>query len=241
MKCPGQDTQYWKAGAIFEAPCPECKRRVEFFKDDTTRKCGNCGHRFLNPKMDFGCASYCQYAEQCIGDLPPELLAQKEDLLKDRVAIEVKRHFKTNFRKIGHATRVARYAERIGRDLGGNLAVIIPAAYLLHVGDTDVETPVAGATVADDSAARDILVRLGAPETMIDAVCDIVRAYRISGNGNGEKADSDYLAVHDAEQIAVLEDRIKDSVGATQPPTTAIDDMLLTDRGRREARSVLPS
>lgn len=232
MKCPGQDTQYWKAGAIFEAPCPECNRRVEFFKDDTTRKCGNCGHRFLNPKMDFGCASYCQYAEQCIGDLPPELLAQKEDLLKDRVAIEVKRHFRTNFRQIGHATRVARYAERIGRELGGNLAVIISAAYLLHVGDADAESTA-------HYTARDILVRLGAPEPLIDAVCDIVQAYRAAGNGNGDRSASEYLAVHDAEQIAVLEERVKDGDAAVPSLTTTIDDTLLTDRGRSEARAVL--
>ena len=60
MKCPGQDTQYWKPGAIFEEKCPECGAAVEFFKDDTTRKCPKCGHRFLNPKLDFGCAAYCQ-------------------------------------------------------------------------------------------------------------------------------------------------------------------------------------
>ena len=66
MKCPGQDSRYWKPGAIFEAKCPECGHAVEFFKDDTTRLCKKCGHRFLNPDMDFGCASYCKYAEQCI-------------------------------------------------------------------------------------------------------------------------------------------------------------------------------
>ena len=37
MKCPGQDTQYWKPGAIYDAKCPECEHVVEFFKDDTTR------------------------------------------------------------------------------------------------------------------------------------------------------------------------------------------------------------
>ncbi|MCP4665624.1 MAG: phosphohydrolase, partial [Deltaproteobacteria bacterium] len=110
MKCPGQDSRYWKPGAIFDAKCPKCGNEVEFFKDDTTRLCKNCGHRFLNPGMDFGCASYCQYAEQCIGNLPPELIAQKENLLKDRVAIEMKRYFKQDFKRIGHATRVARYA-----------------------------------------------------------------------------------------------------------------------------------
>ena len=67
MKCPGQDTQYWKPGAIYDAKCPKCEKIVEFFKDDTTRKCSHCGHRFINPELDFGCASYCQFAEQCIG------------------------------------------------------------------------------------------------------------------------------------------------------------------------------
>ena len=128
MKCPGQDTLYWKPGAIFEAKCPKCGNAVEFFKDDTSRKCDKCGHRFVNPDMDLGCAAYCPYADQCIGDLPPELIAQKEDLLKDRVAIEMKRYFKNDFRRIGHATRVARYAERIGKKEKGMLAVILTAA-----------------------------------------------------------------------------------------------------------------
>jgi endogenous inhibitor of DNA gyrase (YacG/DUF329 family) len=53
MKCPGQDTQYWSPSAIFEVDCPKCGQSVEFFKDDTSRKCGNCDHRFVNPNMDF--------------------------------------------------------------------------------------------------------------------------------------------------------------------------------------------
>jgi hypothetical protein len=103
---------------------------VEFFKDDTARKCGKCGHRFVNPQMDFGCAAYCPYAEQCLGTLPEGLAAQKENLLKDRVAVEMKRYFKNDFKRIGHASRVARHAERIGKAVQGNLAVILSAAYL---------------------------------------------------------------------------------------------------------------
>ena len=101
MRCPGQDTQYWKPGAIFEVRCPRCDHPVEFFKDDPSRRCGHCGHRFANPSMDFGCAAYCQFAEQCLGTLPPEVLAAQENLLKDRVAVEVKRHFRTDFALIG--------------------------------------------------------------------------------------------------------------------------------------------
>ena len=83
MKCPGQDSRYWKPGAIFEESCPKCGHSVEFFKDDTTRICKSCGHRFLNPSMDFGCASYCAYAEQCIGNLPPDA---SEDSVREMFA-----------------------------------------------------------------------------------------------------------------------------------------------------------
>ena len=124
MKCPGQDSRYWKMDAIFNSKCPKCGADVEFFKDDTTRRCGKCGHKFLNPGMDFGCAAYCEFAEDCIGNLPPELLEQKENLLKDRVAVEMKKYFRKDFKRIGHASKVARYAEKIGRDEGGILAVI---------------------------------------------------------------------------------------------------------------------
>ena len=91
MKCPGQDTRYWKPGDIFEVDCPECGNRVEFFKDEATRKCRQCRHTVVNPRMDFGCAAYCKYAADCLGELGPELLAKRNDLLKDKVALEVKR------------------------------------------------------------------------------------------------------------------------------------------------------
>ncbi len=109
MKCPGQDSRYWKPGSIFDTPCPHCGADLEFFKDDTTRLCKKCGKRIINPQMDFGCASYCPHAVNAWVDCPP-IDRPKRDLLKDRVAIEMKRYFTTDFKRIGHATRVARYA-----------------------------------------------------------------------------------------------------------------------------------
>ena len=32
MRCPGQDTRFWKPGDIFEAPCPKCGGRSNFSK-----------------------------------------------------------------------------------------------------------------------------------------------------------------------------------------------------------------
>jgi hypothetical protein len=67
MRCPGQDTQYWKPGDIFDVDCPGCGGKVEFFKDEATRRCRNCGEKIHNPKMDLGCAEHCRYAVDCIG------------------------------------------------------------------------------------------------------------------------------------------------------------------------------
>jgi len=240
MKCPGQDTQYWKPGAIYDAKCPECGHTVEFFKDDTTRKCGHCGHRFVNPKMDFGCAAYCQFAEQCIGNLPPELLAQKEDLLKDRVAIEMKRYFKQDFKRIGHATRVARYAEALGKAEGGNLAVILCAAYLHDIGIHAAEkkynsTAVKYQEQEGPPIARSILEKLGAQPELIGEVCDIV------GHHHHPRPDdtNNFKALYDADLITNLEEENKDSHITSERLERLLEKSFLTISGRKKAAEVL--
>ena len=194
MKCPGQDTQYWTEGAIFEVNCPQCNRPVEFFKDDTTRKCAACGHRFVNPRMDFGCAAYCQYAEQCLGDLPPELVAQQEDLLKDRVAVAVKRLLKKDFKRIGHITRRVRHAEEMGRQQKANLPVLIIASLLWGL-DPAEETggfPVARAVLADTKA----------PPSMVEAVCRLMGG---SDQGDTGEMKQEYALLLEADRLAARE------------------------------------
>jgi len=66
MKCPGQDSRYWDNNYIFEKECPKCKNIIEFYKDDSFRRCSKCESRVKNPKKDLGCAEYCEFAEQCI-------------------------------------------------------------------------------------------------------------------------------------------------------------------------------
>jgi len=240
MKCPGQDTQYWKPGAIFEAKCPKCGHIVEFFKDDTTRKCGSCGHRFVNPKMDFGCAAYCPFAEQCLGTLPPELLAQQADLLKDRVAIEMKRYFKSDFKRIGHATRVARYAEHIGKAESGGLAVILNAAYLHDIGIHEAErkynsTAASYQEQEGPPIARAIMEKLGAKPAMIDEVCDII------GHHHHPRSEEtlNFKVVYDADLIANLEEKQEKKPLDPERFVEIIERSFLTDGGRAEAKKVL--
>jgi hypothetical protein len=240
MKCPGQDSRYWKPGAIFEVQCPKCKSPVEFFKDDTTRKCGRCGHRFVNPHMDFGCAAYCDYAEQCLGTLPEELLAQKEDLLKDRVAVEVKRYLKSDFKRIAHASRVARYAEQIGKGEGGNLAVILCAAYLHDIGIPEAERKYNSAAPEYQEKegppiARAILEKLNAKAAIIDEVCDIIAHH------HHPKPDEslNFRVVYDADQIANLEEAFKEPAAGKDRLKEKIEKTFFTPNGRKTAEAVL--
>ena len=242
MKCPGQDSRYWKPGAIFEVKCPQCGRSVEFFKDDTSRKCNHCGHRFVNPQMDFGCAAYCPYAEQCIGTLPPEVAAQRENLFKDRVALEMKRYFKNDFKRIGHATRVARHAERIAKAEGGNLAVVLAAAYLHDIGMHEAErkhnsTAAIYQEQEGPPIARSILAGLGAGEELIDAVCDIV------GHHHHPRPDEtpEFKAVYDADLIVNLYEKQPVNQYGLERLAEIIDQSFLTESGREEARKVLLS
>ncbi len=240
MRCPGQDMQYWKPGAIFEEKCPQCGQTVEFFKDDTARKCGKCGHRFVNPQMDFGCAAYCPHAEQCLGTLPEGLAAQKENLLKDRVAVEMKRHFKNDFKRIGHASRVARYAERIGKAVQGNLAVILSAAYLHDIGGGIAGGPDGGAPseqpqTEGPAAARAILEKLGAREELIAEVCEILTHLRHPSPGD----TINLLVVRDADLLETIDEQHKSAPLAAGELAERIESSFLTEAGRQAARDIL--
>jgi len=68
--CPGQDTRFWRPGDIFEVACANCGVPVEFWKDESRRKCPKCGSRVHNPKLSMGCAQWCEHAQECLGHDP---------------------------------------------------------------------------------------------------------------------------------------------------------------------------
>jgi hypothetical protein len=216
---------------------------VEFFKDDTTRACPACGHKFLNPGMDFGCAAYCEHAAQCIGNLPPELLAQRENLLKDRVAVEMKRYFRQDFKRIGHASKVARYADEIGRqEAASGLAVILCAAYLHDIGIHEAErkhnsTAARFQEEEGPPIARAILEKTGAKAALIDEVCDIVGHH----HHPRENETINFKVLYDADLITNLEESQKEKEEGSDPERLEkiIDKNMFTETGRQVARRVL--
>jgi len=65
MKCPGRDMARRKPQDLFDVSCPFCGARVEFFKDDASRRCPACGRAFSTPRLEPGCAEWCRHAELC--------------------------------------------------------------------------------------------------------------------------------------------------------------------------------
>jgi hypothetical protein len=213
--------QYWKPGDIYNVACPRCGQSVEFFKDETARRCGACGHRFVNPSLDFGCAAYCPFAEQCIGTLPEEAVAVRENLLKDRVAVAMKRHYRSDFQRIGRAARRARLAERLGRESQAPLAVLLIAAYLRDMPAED---------------ARQLLAGLGARQELTEQVLALLSPVADSAAA-GLTLVADLL--QDTEWLLGWEARAKT---ASSDPATFEQQLqveLRTAAGRQEARALL--
>lgn len=131
MQCPGQDNRYWDGEAVFEIPCPHCGNILEFFKDDSQRSCKQCGKKVLNPRIDFGCAAYCSHAEQCLGSMPPELLAKQKNLFKDKLAIAVRKHLVGKEDLYKKASVRADFAEQLcEKEQRGFLAAVVAASLL---------------------------------------------------------------------------------------------------------------
>jgi hypothetical protein len=194
----------------------------------------------VNPRMDFGCAAYCKFAEQCLGELPPELIAQKKDLLKDRVAVEMKHYFKRDFRRIGHATKVARYAEQIVKEEKGDAAVAISAAYLHDIGIQEAERKYQSTAAEHQETegppiAREILSKLGAGPELIDEVCDIV------GHHHHPRLEEtvNFKAVHDADLIVNLDENRQNTPLSNDKLKALIEKNFLTAAGKVLAKKLL--
>jgi Zn ribbon nucleic-acid-binding protein len=229
-KCPGQDTQFWGPGDIYTVECPKCGSSVEFFKDDIRRRCRKCGYLFLNPKLDLGCARWCQYAEQCVG-------AMSKDEFKEVITLAMKGYFDGEKEKIDHSLKVLDFAERVMEQDRGNPKVVIAAATLYDIGMGEAgKSPegLQGTHVAEDqlAAVRRILESSGSNEEVIEEVCRILEDQR-----NPERIDTlNSKIVYDARRLADGPDRFESLEGAEFK--RMIDSVFFTAGARKIAEDL---
>ena len=158
---------------------------------------------------------------------------------KDRVAIAVKRYFGKDFKRIGHATRVARHAEQIGKQERGNLAVILSAAYLHDIGYVEAKKYQRAESHLQElegpPVARQILIDLKATTELIDEVCDIVGHHH---NPRPEETVN-FKVLYDADVLANLEEKYKESPLSQAELAELLAKKFLTPGGRELAAKEL--
>ena len=169
-----------KPDDVFNVRCPHCKAEVEFFKDEPALKCPSCGVEVRNAKIDLGCAKWCAFAEQCLGEVPdtPDQITS----LCERLVAQMKATFGSDRRRIDHALEVLQYAEAILEAEGGDPLSVKAAAILHDIGIHQAERKHGSPAglyqeMEGPPIARAIMEKLGIDEHTIEHVCRIVGSH----------------------------------------------------------------
>ncbi|MFB0553808.1 MAG: HD domain-containing protein [Phycisphaerae bacterium] len=230
FRCPGQDQRFWKPEDIFEVQCPGCGGTVEFFKDEPKLKCRRCGQMVVNPKIDLGCAEWCQYAEQCLG----VSVIKNLKIMREKLISRMKNVFGDDRKRIEHALAVLDYAEQIQNVEGGDPLIVRAAAILHDIGIYEAERKYGSSAgefqeIEGPPIAEEILKRYDISAEAIEHICRI-----IANHHSAKDIDTIELRiVWDADQLVNL---LTDSSWATNEKLQEIiDEKFKTDEGRRLA------
>jgi HD superfamily phosphodiesterase len=234
VRCPGQDLRFWKLDDIFDVNCSHCGTAVEFWKDEPSVKCPNCRKVVVNPKLDLGCAQWCQYAQQCLG-----ALLEPQGTLCKKLIREMKAILGPDERKIDHALAVFRNAQQILESEKGD-ARAVSAAALLHTVGAPCPNP--DGTRAGDcennmrrSTVHEILAKCAVDAASAERICTM-----IAGHSSGTVSDDvESKILWDAEWLARLAD---DWAGANAVERTEfVERTFRTEKGRELAAALLNS
>jgi len=205
FRCPGQDQRFWKPEDIFEVSCPCCGKAVEFFKDEPQLKCHNCGQAVPNPKIDLGCAEWCEHAEQCLG----LSVARESKILKHRLIEEMKKVFGNDSKRIKHALEVLGYAERIQGEEGGDPLVVRAAAILHDIGIIEAERKYGSPAgkyqeIEGPPIAKAILLKYHLDNDKIEHICRI-----IANHHSAAEIDTvEFRCIWDADHLVNIRDEL---------------------------------
>jgi putative nucleotidyltransferase with HDIG domain len=234
VRCPGQDQRFWKPEDIFEVQCPGCGESVEFFKDEPKLKCRNCGQIVVNPKIDLGCAEWCQYAEQCLG----VSVVKNLRIMRDKLVKQMKKVFAEDQKRIEHALAVLDYAEQIQAVEGGDPLIVRAAAILHDIGIHQAEQKYGSSAgkyqeIEGPLIAERILKKYDIPAEVIEHICRI-----IANHHSARDIDTtEFRIVWDADRLVNILEDFKDA--SRESLKQFIDKMFKTKEGHRIAVEML--
>ena len=229
-RCPGQDQRFWKPEDIFEVECPGCAEVVEFFKDEPKLKCRSCGRTVVNPKIDLGCAEWCQYAEQCLGVSTINSLRA----IRDKLIYEMEKYFAGDEKRIEHAIAVLNYAEQIQAVEGGDPLIVRAAAILHDIGIHEAEQKHGSSAgkyqeIEGPPIAEEILSQYDLSDDVITHISNII------GNHHSAKGidTMEFRIVWDADWLVNIPEDFSDA--SEERLQEIIDKTFKTREGRRLA------
>jgi len=230
VRCPGQDQRFWKPEDIFEVQCSGCGKAVEFFKDEPKLKCRGCGQIVVNPKIDLGCAEWCQYAEQCLGVSTINSLR----VIRDKLVYEMEKRFTADEKRIEHAIAVLNYAEQIQAVEGGDPLIVRAAAILHDIGIRQAERKHGSSAgkhqeIEGPPIAKEILKKYDISTEVVEHVCKI-----IANHHSAKEIDTtEFRVIWDADWLVNIPADFPDASG--EELQEIIDKTFKTREGRRLA------
>jgi len=230
VRCPGQDQRFWKPEDIFEVQCPGCGGTVEFFKDEPKLKCRKCKQMVVNPKIDLGCAEWCQYAEQCLG----VSIVKNLRVMRNKLIEEMKNVFGDDRKRIEHALAVLDYAEQIQNVEGGEPLIVRAAAILHDIGIQEAERKYGSSAgkyqeIEGPPIAEEILKRYDISAEAIEHICRI-----IANHHSAKDIDTiEFRILWDADWLVNIPTEFANA--SNEKLQEIIDKTFKTDEGRRIA------
>jgi HD superfamily phosphodiesterase len=152
----------------------------------------------------------------------------------------MKRYFEGDFKRIGHATKVARYADKICKMEDAHPVVTSLSAYLHDIGIKEAEKKYNSSSpkyqhIEGPPVAREILEKLGAEGGIIDEVCDIIGHHHTPR----DEETLNFKVIYDADLIVNLEEKQKEAPSAPEHLEKIIEKSFLTKTGQSMARNTL--
>jgi hypothetical protein len=210
----------WRPEDIFEVACPSCGDEIEFWKDEPFRTCSACSLEVQNPRVDFGCAKWCKFAEECLGSERAATIVGA--LMRDQLVAEVREACGGDQARLGRALQLLEKAEQLIEAEGGEALVIKAAALLRDIDARDAA-----------SAASAILEKLGVDTRTSHCVCQIIES--LHGAGAAARMNTlEARILRDAQRLMSLS-RGREAVKADQPAADAFE----TPGGRELAGELL--
>jgi putative nucleotidyltransferase with HDIG domain len=233
VKCPGQDQRFWKPEDIFEVKCPGCDQTIEFFKDEPKLKCRKCGQMATNPKIDLGCAEWCQYGEQCLGISTTKHASH----MQDRLIYEMKKVFGEDQKRIDHALTVLDFAEKIQAQEGGDPLIVRAAAILHDIGIHEAQRKHGSSAgkyqeIEGPPIAKEILKKYNIDSEAIEHICSIIANHHTLNDFD----TTEFRIILDADRLVNIPEDFPDA--SEEQLQKIVDNKFKTHEAKRIAKKL---